>query len=65
MKEQLDYNKIAALLGVRSDPQETPLDYDKIAALLGAERRGPVVSGGGYWGALGTAAEVAALSVGR
>src|SRR6476661_5575860 len=38
----------------------TPLDMDRIAKDLGAERRGKVVSGGGYFGALQLAAEVAA-----
>jgi hypothetical protein len=38
----------------------TPLDMDRIAKDLGAERRGKVVSQGGYFGALQLAAEVAA-----
>lgn len=36
----------------------TPLDMDRIAKDLGAERRGKVVSRGGYFGALQLAAEV-------
>jgi len=36
------------------------LDYDKIAKALGAERRGKVKSTGGYFGALGLAAEIQA-----
>ncbi|MCY2986834.1 MAG: hypothetical protein NTY19_03085 [Planctomycetota bacterium] len=38
----------------------TPLDMDRIAKDLGAERRGKVVSRGGYFGAVQLAAEVAA-----
>ena len=38
----------------------TPLDMDRIARDLGAERRGKVVSRGGYFGAVQLAAEVAA-----
>ena len=38
----------------------TPLDMDRIASALGAERRGKVVSRGGYFGAVQLAAEVAA-----
>jgi len=38
----------------------TPLDIDRIAKDLGAERRGKVVSRGGYFGAIQLAAEVAA-----
>ena len=38
----------------------TPLDMDRIANDLGAERRGKVVSRGGYFGAVQLAAEVAA-----
>src|SRR5215218_5207343 len=38
----------------------TPLDMDRIATALGAERRGWVVSRGGYFGAVQLAAEVAA-----
>jgi hypothetical protein len=38
----------------------TPLDMDRIASDLGAERRGPVVARGGYFGAVQLAAEVAA-----
>lgn len=38
----------------------TPLDIDRIAKDLGAERRGKVVSRGGYFGAVQLAAEVAA-----
>ena len=37
-----------------------PLDMDRIAKDLGAERRGKVVSRGGYFGATQLAAEVAA-----
>ena len=37
-----------------------PLDMDRIAKDLGAERRGKVVSRGGYFGAVQLAAEVAA-----
>ena len=36
------------------------LDMNKIAKGLGAERRGPVSAKGGYFGALGTAADLAA-----
>ncbi|HET6574992.1 MAG TPA: hypothetical protein VFG68_15405 [Fimbriiglobus sp.] len=36
----------------------TPLDMDRIAKDLGAERRGKVVSRGGYFGAVQLAAEV-------
>jgi hypothetical protein len=36
-----------------------PLDMDLIARALGAERRGKVSPGGGYFGALQLAAEVA------
>lgn len=39
---------------------KTPLDIERIAKLLGAERRGKVSAGGGYFGALQVAAEVAA-----
>jgi hypothetical protein len=38
----------------------TPLDMDRIAKDLGAERRGNVVSRGGYFGAIQLAAEVTA-----
>lgn len=38
----------------------TQLDMDRIAKDLGAERRGKVVSRGGYFGAVQLAAEVAA-----
>ncbi len=38
----------------------TPLDMDRIAKDLGAERRGKVVSRGGYFGAVQLAAEVTA-----
>ena len=38
----------------------TPLDMDRIAKDLGAERRGKVVSRGGYFGAVQLAAEIAA-----
>lgn len=38
----------------------TSLDMDRIAKELGAERRGKVSPGGGYFGALQLAAEVAA-----
>ena len=38
----------------------TPLNLDRIAKDLGAERRGKVSAGGGYFGALQLAAEVAA-----
>ena len=38
----------------------TPLDMDRIAKNLGAERRGKVVSRGGYFGAVQLAAEVSA-----
>src|SRR5829696_337772 len=38
----------------------TSLDMDRIATALGAERRGQVVSRGGYFGAVQLAAEVAA-----
>lgn len=38
----------------------TPLDMDRIAKDLGAERRGKVVSRGGYFGAVELAAEIAA-----
>ncbi len=37
-----------------------PLDMDRIAKNLGAERRGKVVSRGGYFGAVQLAAEVGA-----
>ena len=37
-----------------------PLDMDRIAEDLGAERRGKVVSRGGYFGAVQLAADVAA-----
>lgn len=37
----------------------TKLDLDRIAKALGAERRGTVTSGGGYFGAIQLAAEVA------
>src|SRR5436305_13921460 len=38
----------------------TPLDMERIAKELGAERRGKVLSRGGYFGAVQLAAEVAA-----
>jgi hypothetical protein len=38
----------------------TQLDIDRIAKDLGAERRGKVVSRGGYFGAVQLAAEVTA-----
>src|SRR5215207_904363 len=38
----------------------TPLDMDRIAKDLGAERRGKVVSQGGFFGAIQLAAEVTA-----
>jgi hypothetical protein len=39
---------------------KTHLDMDKIAKALGAERRGEVVSGGGYFNAVQLAADIAA-----
>jgi hypothetical protein len=58
---EIDYDKIAKMLGVNVSESNEQLDYDKIAKMLGAERRGKIGEvKGGYFGAMQLAAEVSA-----
>ena len=61
MNDKLDYDKLAQGLGLkRKTAESAQLDYDQIAKGLGAKRGGKVEAKGGYFGALGLAAEIAA-----
>src|SRR5438874_3383513 len=60
MSDEVDHDKIARMFGIPRGAGPEQLDYDKIAKGLRTERGGKVTSKGGYFGALGLAAEVAA-----